>query len=207
MASEGKTSTVVNLGTVLADAGQRVVMVDLDLRRPRLHETLQLSNTVGFTSVFLGEASLTDATQQVSGEDSLFLLPSGRTPVNPSEVLASKRTSELLFKLQSSFDVVLIDSAPILPVTDAIVLTAWVEATLIVARAGVTTRKQLTDAVGLLGQVGASVAGTVLNQATPEAGYGYGYGENHHRPGVHGGPAQILSRMRRVNTPAESHRT
>ncbi|MGI9121232.1 MAG: polysaccharide biosynthesis tyrosine autokinase [Acidimicrobiales bacterium] len=205
MAGDGKTSTVVNLATVLAAAGERVVMVDCDLRRPRLHEIFEVANTVGFTSLFLSEVTLAEATCPVPGEERLFLLPSGRIPANPSEVLASKRTSALLFELQQEFDIVLVDSAPILPVTDATVLTAWVEATLIVTRAGVTTRKQVSDALALLRQVDASVAGMVLNQAAEEASYGYGYGHGYGENGQRADADGDLRRRRsrRARAPAE----
>ena len=173
MASEGKTSTLARLGVVFAQTGQRVVLLDCDLRRPRVHEVFGIPNNVGFTSVFLGEKSLDDATVAVPGADGLFVVPSGPIPANPSEVLASRRTSEVIFALRQRFDVVLIDSAPVLPVTDATVLAAWVDGTIVVVHAGQTTKKQVTEAVGRLRQVNASIAGTVLNRAEPEVGYGY----------------------------------
>lgn len=182
MPGEGKTTTVANLGAVLATAGQRVVVVDCDLRRPHLHEVFGRSNDVGFTSVLLGDVALRVAIQKVSSDDSLFLLPSGPIPANHSELLSSKRAAELVFELQSKFDLVLLDTAPVLPVTDSIVLAAWVEATLLVARAGVTTRKQLAEAVEQLKQVDARPIGTVLNRADEESSYGYPYGHNGDRP-------------------------
>ncbi|MCU1448649.1 MAG: capsular biosynthesis protein [Acidimicrobiales bacterium] len=175
VAGEGKTTLIANLAVVLAMPGQRVVMVDCDLRRPRLHELFGRSNELGFTSVFQGGSAL-DALQRVSVDDSLYLLPSGPLPPNPSELLASNRTAELLFELQGAFDVVLVDSAPVLPVTDAIVLAAWVEATILVARAGKTTARILAESLERLRSVDARVAGTVLNDASPEAVYGYGGG-------------------------------
>jgi len=182
-ASEGKTTLVANLGVVMAVPGQRVVMVDCDLRRPALHTMFDLPNERGFTSVFQGGASALDAVVPVAAADSLFVLPSGPLPPNPSELLASRRTAELLFELQSEFDVVLVDSAPVLPVTDAIVLAAWVEATVLVARAGVSTGKLLTESMQRLSTVEARVAGTVLNAA--EASEGYGYAGYYTDTGVH----------------------
>lgn len=193
MPGEGKTTTVANLGAVLATAGQRVVVVDCDLRRPYLHEVFGRSNDVGLTSALLGEVPLLVATQSVSSDDSLFLLPSGPIPANPSELLSSKRAAELVFELQSEFDLVLLDSAPVLPVTDAIVLAAWVEATVLVARAGVTTRKQLAEAVEQLKRVDARPIGTVLNRADEESSYGYSYRDNGNRPS--NGPRPTRGRL------------
>src|SRR5439155_23031319 len=91
-ASEGKTTTLANLAVALARAGQRVVMVDCDLRRPRIHDFFGVSNEVGFTSVLLGEVPLSEAVQEVPGERLMMLLASGMLPPNPSELIASERT-------------------------------------------------------------------------------------------------------------------
>ena len=171
-AGEGKTTVAVNLAAVLAASGERVVIVDADLRRPTVHRMFGLDNRAGFTSVFLEEASLDDALHRRPGTD-FFVLPSGPIPPNPSELLSAKRTAELLFELQERFDVVLVDSPPVLPVTDATVLAAWMEATLLVARAGVTTSAQLRQSVDLLRQVDAPIKGTILNQVQLEMTYGY----------------------------------
>ena len=174
MAGEGKTSTVASLGLVLAAAGQRVVMVDCDLRRPRLHKLFGLSNQIGFTSVFVGEVPVKQAVQAIAGQQRLFLLASGPIPPNPSEILSSARASQLLSRLKGVVDVVLIDSAPVLPVTDATVLATAVDATLVVVRADVTTSKELADAVALIRRADVPTVGTILNQAGAEATYGYG---------------------------------
>jgi succinoglycan biosynthesis transport protein ExoP len=175
-AGEGKTSTVTNLAAVVAGAGQKVVVVDCDLRRPRAHEPFGLSGDMGFTSVLAASVPLTEAVQSVPGCPGLSLLASGPIPPNPSELLGSRRTSEVLFQLQSTFDVVLIDSPPVLPVTDATVLSAWVDATVVVVTAGATTGRQVRAAVDLLRQAAAPIAGTVLNRAPTEEQYGYEYG-------------------------------
>ncbi len=174
VAGEGKTSVVSGLGMLLATGGQRVLLVDSDLRRPRLHEMFGLPNEVGLTSAFLADVDVLDAVQQALGDESLFVLCSGPVPPNPSELLSSKRMAELLFLLQGRFDVVVVDSAPVLPVTDATLVAAWVEATLLVARAGVTTERQLVDAVEQLRRVEANLVGTVLNDVD-HVGYEYYY--------------------------------
>jgi polysaccharide biosynthesis transport protein len=174
-AAEGKTTTMSNLAVALARAGQRVVMVDCDLRRPRIHDFFGLHNDVGFTSVLLGEVPLGEAVQEVPGERLLMILASGLLPPNPSELLASQRTAQILAALQSESDIVLIDSPPVLPVTDAAVLSARVDATLLVTRAGATSRRDLTRAVEVLRQVDAPLIGTVLNGVQDDGAYGYAY--------------------------------
>ena len=131
-ASEGKTTTLANLGVALAKAGQRVILVCCDLRRPRLHEFFGLSNDVGFTSVLLGKVPLSGALQDVPEVPRLRLLASGPLPPNPSELLSSGRTEEVFAALKAEADIVLIDSPPVLPVTDALVLFRQVDATLMV---------------------------------------------------------------------------
>src|SRR5205823_7989109 len=127
-AAEGKTTTLANLGVALARAGQRVVLVDCDLRRPRIHQFFGLTNDVGFTSVLLGEVTLADAVQEIPDERLMMLLASGVLPPNPSELLSSRRTVQVLSALQAESDIVLLDCPPVLPVTDASVLSARVDA-------------------------------------------------------------------------------
>jgi succinoglycan biosynthesis transport protein ExoP len=170
---DGKTTTVANLGVVLASAGARVVLVDCDLRRPSLHGAFDLTNAQGFTSVLAGEIPLADAIQGVPGQPNLALLPAGASPPNPSELLGSKLTSELLYSLQSEFDMVLVDSPPVLLVTDASVLSLWVDATLLVAASRLTTRSHLGRTLEVLRQTEAPVRGAILNRVDAEPGYGY----------------------------------
>ena len=173
---EGKTTTLANLGVALARAGQQVIVVCCDLRKPRLHEFFGLDNRVGFTSVLVGDAGLSTALQKVPGMDRLRVLASGPIPPNPSELLASDRAGELLTVLAQQADVVLIDAPPVLPVTDAAVLANRVDATLLVVTADQTTQKHVVRAAEILGQVHAPLVGTVLNGVDTEGGYGYEYG-------------------------------
>ena len=175
-AAEGKSTTAANLAIALANAGQRVVIVDCDLRRPRAHEFFALSNEVGFTSVLLGELPLSAALQPVPGVDGLRVLASGPRPPNPSELLSGHRTTEVLAALQAEADIVVVDSPPVLGVSDAVVLSARVDATLLVANGTQTSRKAVGRALELLHQIDASVIGTVLNGTTSGEAYGYGYG-------------------------------
>ena len=199
---EGKTTTVANLATVLADAGRRVVIVDCDLRRPVMHQVFGLANDAGLTSVLVGEASLSDAVQPVPGYKRLFVLTAGDLAPNPSELLSLKQTSEIIFALQSSYDFVLLDSPPVLPVTDSVVLSEWVEAVVIVAAAGITSRKALRRAIQLLRRSAAPVAGLVLNRATPEVGYEYTYQVDASRaPSSRPGPAADSTPGRAADAP------
>jgi polysaccharide biosynthesis transport protein len=175
-ASEGKTTTIANLAVALARAGERVVIVNCDLRRPRIHDFFGLPDSVGFTNVFLGEMTISTALQQVPGEANLRLLASGRLPPNPSELLSSHRTEQIFSALKRQNVMVLVDCPPVLPVTDAAVLSSRVDGTVLVASAGSTTEKDLGRALELLRQVGAPIIGTVLNGVSADGGYGYQYG-------------------------------
>jgi tyrosine-protein kinase len=174
-AGDGKTTVLSNLGLTLAQVGQRVIIACCDLRRPRLHEFFGLTNTVGFTSVVLGEQPVFTVLQQVPGVPDLRILASGPLPANPAEMLSSARAGEVLAALQGDADIVLIDSPPILPVTDAAVLTRLVDGTLLVVTEGATTRKQVSQALAILGQVDAVVLGTVLNEVSADDSYRYAY--------------------------------
>jgi capsular exopolysaccharide synthesis family protein len=186
--AEGKTSTVANLGVVLAKAGERVVVVDCDLRRPRLGGFLGGDETEGFTSVLLGQAKLKDTIQAVAETPGLALLGTGPLPPNPGELLGSDKAAEIFQLLAASFDIVLIDSPPLLPVADPLVLSRHADAVLMVVMVGLTTRAEVERASELLAQVNARPMGIVLNRATrrsakaSEYGYGYKYSYTPHQP-------------------------
>ena len=181
---EGKTTTLANLAVALARSGSTVAIVCCDLRRPRVHEFFGLSNDVGFTSVLLGKVGLAGAMQEVPDQARLSLLASGPLPPNPSELLSSRRTVEVLGSLQAEYDIVLVDAPPVLPVTDALVLSGRVDATLLVAVAGATTRKEAARTVELLRQVDAPLVGAVLNGVDSEGSYGYAYGSDKYERSV-----------------------
>ena len=181
-AGDGKTTTSANIAWIMAEAGQRVVLVSCDLRRPRIHEFFGLQNDVGFTSVLLGEVTLQDALIQVPDQPDLLMLPSGPVPPNPSELLSSPKAHEVFKSLNDQADIVIVDSAPILPVTDAAVLSTHADAILLVVSAGVDKRRDVVRAVEMLNQINAPIGGTVLNRAAEAdsyaySRYGYGYDE------------------------------
>ena len=177
-AGDGKTTTSGNLAWIMAEAGQRVVLVGCDLRRPRIHEFFGLPNDIGFTSVLLGEAELDDALLRVPYQSRLQMLPTGPVPPNPSELLSSAKTREVFKRLSDYADIVIVDSAPVLPVTDAAVLSTHSDAILLVVSAGIVRRRDVLRSVEMLNQINAPIVGTVLNRA-PEtdsyAYYHYGY--------------------------------
>lgn len=174
---EGKTTTACNLAITLAQAGQRIALVEGDLRRPKVAEYLRLEAVVGVTTVLVGRLSLAEALQDW-GEPALSVLTSGATPPNPSELLQSHAMAELLTQLRQHFDVILIDAPPLLPVTDAALLSAQADGALLIVRHGKTTRDQVRGSAERLEAVGGRLTGVVLNMAPQrgEPGYYYGYG-------------------------------
>jgi polysaccharide biosynthesis transport protein len=182
VAAEGKTTTLANLAVTLSLAGQRVTVVDCDLRRPRVHEFFGLSNEVGFTSVLLGDHPLSHAVQTVALPNGarIQLLASGPLPPNPAELLGTTRVAELLAALKNESDYVLLDAPPVLPVTDAVVLASRVDGVILVATAKVTGRRDLTQAVAAFQAADSPLLGVVVNGAEVSTGYNYEYSYRAH---------------------------
>ena len=176
--SEGKTTTVANLGVALARVGRRVVVLDADLRRPRLAQRFGLPARRGLTNVLLGDADLVDVAVRVPDEPNLVVVPSGPLPPHPSELLSSARSADLIRQMAEGADIVLIDSPPVLPVADSVVLAGVADGVLVVARAGHSQRRLLSRAIEVMAQVDAPLLGTVLAGASDEPGAApYYYGE------------------------------
>jgi receptor protein-tyrosine kinase len=173
---EGKTSTAANLGVVFAQMGERVVLVSCDLRRPMLGELFGLDERMGLTGVLRGQQTLNEVLVPVPGVNRLTLLPVGPVPPDPAELLSGTRAGQIFAALRDSFDLVLIDSSPLLPVTDAAIISRHADATLMIAAAGQTRRADLRRAKEKLDQVSIPILGVVLNKVTKQTGYGYGYG-------------------------------
>jgi receptor protein-tyrosine kinase len=176
--SEGKTTTAINLALALAEADKNVVLVDGDMRRPSLDKYLDLVGSVGFSTVLSGGASLGDVLQETKFPR-LTVLAAGPTPPNPSELLGSQAARKLLDELRSQFDYVIVDSAPLLAVTDGAILATVADGALIIAKYGETKREQMAHAVGTLRDVGASLLGAVLTlvplRGTGTYSYSYSY--------------------------------
>ncbi len=168
---DGKSTTIANLAITFAAAGSPTVLVDADLRRPHLHRIFELSNEAGLTT-WVAEAgraggdALANIPLQTTKVVNLKVLTSGPVPPNPAEILASQRMQELLAALKASAEYVLIDTPPIIAVTDAAVLASRVDGVLLVVNAGKTRRDLAVKARDMLNQVNAHILGVVLNNAS-----------------------------------------
>jgi capsular exopolysaccharide synthesis family protein len=171
---EGKSSTVCNLAIAFAEAGRKVLVIDADLRRSRIAEYFGLEGAVGLTNVLAGRVPVRDALQ-AWGDTGLWVLPSGHVAPNPSELLGSGNMADLLSTLCVSFDVIVIDTPPLLPVTDAAVMATLADGCLLIARHGKTTNHQATKAAGALHAVGARVLGCVLTMTPAKGTEAYDY--------------------------------
>lgn len=190
VSGEGKSTTSANLAIALAQAGTPVLLLDADLRRPKVGEYLGIESAVGITDVLVGRVAFEEAVQTWGPSGNLHVLPSGAIPPNPSELLGSGQMRHLLERLSQRYLVVL-DAPPLLPVTDAAVLASMCSGALLVVRARSTKREAVAQAVENLRAVDARLFGTVLNMAPtrgPDAyaytyGYGYGYAATPPRSG------------------------
>ncbi|MGO1315995.1 MAG: polysaccharide biosynthesis tyrosine autokinase, partial [Cellulomonadaceae bacterium] len=172
--NEGKSTTAVNLAIALADAGSRVLLVDADLRHPSVAKFMGIEGGVGLTTVLIGRAGLQDVVQPW-GQSGLQVLPSGQIPPNPSELLGSGAMSELLDVLSQHYDTVILDTAPLLPVTDGAILSRLAGGAVVVVGSGEVHRAQLAEAVGSLEAVGTPVHGLVLNGVPQKHAESYTY--------------------------------
>lgn len=172
---DGKTINACNLAITFAYQGARVCLVEADLRRPRVVEYLGIEGSPGLTEVLSGQVPL-DAALRPWGRDLLTVLPPGAHPPNPSELLGSTHMRTVIEKLRTMFNVVIIDSSPLLAVSDAAILAAATDGAVLVVRHGSSTRDQVTHAIAALDQVNVRTLGTVLNAVPARRGYGYGYG-------------------------------
>ncbi len=175
---EGKSTTSVNLGIVLAQKGGRVLIVDADLRRPNIHRTFGLASTAGLSTVLAGSDTFEKVAIISPILPNLTILPAGPTPPQPSEMLGSQMMRDLVAQWAQEFDHVIIDSPPVLSVTDAVLLSSVADAVILVIRSGQTTKEALRRSRNLLAQVNARVLGIVMNAVdlrSPD-GYYYYYG-------------------------------
>jgi capsular exopolysaccharide synthesis family protein len=161
---EGKTFVAANLAASLAHSGIRVILVDTDLRKPRLHQAFELSRNIGFTNLLVNqEYDLEDGLRQTSIKN-LRVMTCGIVPPNPAELLASQRTEALMKRLADQADIVIYDSPPAATVTDATILAQHTDAVIQVVWAGHTRINHILRCKAVLEHVGATMLGTVLNQ-------------------------------------------
>ena len=183
---DGKSTIAANLAAALSMSDRRVVLVDGDLRRPVVAESFGLVEGAGLTDVLIGRVDFVDVAQQVAMLPNLYVLAAGGTPPNPSELLGSRAMQRLLHRLADAGYTVIIDAPPLLPVTDAAVLTASADGALVVVTAGQTLDTQLGAALASLQAVQGHTLGVVLNRVAPKAAgsgyYGGYYGTSHGQP-------------------------
>ncbi len=171
---EGKTTVSVNVAATFAISGKKTLILDLDLRKPRVHHLFDVQKTPGVTDYLFGDVSYDNLIQK-SEIDNLFFIPAGTIPPNPAEVLGSKQMQDFLRKLDEDFDMVIIDSPPIVAVTDAEILSKIVDATILVVSANITEIDLMEKAVELLSSEGGSFIGVLLNRFSYRSGYGSYY--------------------------------
>lgn len=171
---EGKTTCAANLGITMAQAGSRVVIMDCDLRRPRLHKSFNIKRDTGISSALVGSCGLSDILLP-SGVHNLDLIPSGPVPPNPSEILGSKKMGQILDALKKGYNRILIDSPPITAVTDSVLMSRLADGVILVIRAGDTPRPVIQNGLEQLQNAGASILGGVLNGVKADRGNYYYY--------------------------------
>jgi len=170
---DGKTTVASNIAIALAQSGQRVLLIDADLRRPCIHKAFDLDNRTGLTNTLVGDKTLGEVTCDV-GIDNLSVVACGPLPPNPAELLYTKQFSRLLEEAESRYDRVIFDSPPLRAVTDAAILAQQCGGTLLVVRSRSTTRDAVSAAIRSLNDVQANILGGVLNDVEPARG-GQGY--------------------------------
>lgn len=173
--NEGKSTTIANLAVVLTQAGKSVLLIDCDMRNPTVHKNFNLSNKVGLSSCISMGTTLSDAVQKTSIEG-LYALTGGVIPPNPSELLGSEQMKNVLQRAKEQYDYVLIDTPPVMPVTDALIVGRFVDGMILVIASAEVKVEMARDVKNQLVNAGANILGVVLNKVRSEHhGYGYGY--------------------------------
>ena len=160
-AGEGKSTVAGNLAYTFFQGGKRVLIIDCDLRKPSLHRKFNVSNEVGLTDVLVGTSELNKVMKKI--DDNLYLLTTGTLPPNPAEIIGSNTMENFLDECKINFDYIILDTPPILPVTDSKLLAIKADATVLVVRSEISKLKHVSQAFKELGKVNANVIGTILN--------------------------------------------
>ncbi|MFH1201406.1 MAG: polysaccharide biosynthesis tyrosine autokinase [Candidatus Omnitrophota bacterium] len=171
---EGKTTTLCNLGITMAQNQKQVLLVDADMRKPRLHDVFKTNNEIGLSNFLSGQAVFTDLAQKTE-IDNLFLVPGGPYPPNPSELLTSNKMKEFIEKAKTKFDIILFDTSPIAVVTDAVILSQAVDGSIVVLQGGKTSKRVLPRISQLLKEARARIVGVLLNRVSSARSDDYSY--------------------------------
>lgn len=186
--NEGKSTTIADLAVVLTQAGKSVLIIDCDMRNPTVHKNFGLSNKLGLSSCISMDTPLSAAVQATK-VDNLYALTGGVIPPNPSELLGSEQMKNVLQRAKEQYDYVLIDTPPVMPVTDALIVSRFVDGMILVIASAEVKVEMARDVKNQLVNAGANILGVVLNKVRSEHhGYGYGYyyyygndGEKHNK--------------------------
>lgn len=178
---EGKTNVAGNLALVLAQGESKVLLIDCDMRKPSIHKNFKISNTYGISDLLVGNKNLESVSNKFN--DNLFIVPAGKIPPNPAEMLASKAMEAFLEEMKNYFDYIVLDTPPLQAVTDAQVLSTKVDGSLIVVRAGVTKKDEVHNAVSIIKKVKGNIIGTVLNVAESKKDKYYYYHDDGNKTG------------------------
>ena len=200
---EGKSTAAVNLGIIFAQGDKKVLIVDTDMRRPRIHKAFGISSgRPGLTNLIMGESTMDEVIAD-TGIPGVSVIPCGPIPPQPAELLGARHMEELAAELDARFDWVIFDSPPVVAVTDAVVLSRMVDGVILVVKAGKTTRDLVLKAKRQLTDVGAPILGTVLNDFDMKAG-GYRYYYYYHSYRSEDGENPKGRKKRRGKGPGES---
>ena len=160
-AGEGKSTVAGNLAYTFCQNGKRVLIIDCDLRKPSLHRKFNVSNEEGLTDVLVGTSKLNNVMKKI--DDNLYLLTTGTLPPNPAEIIGSNTMENFLEQCKINFDYIILDTPPILPVTDSKLLAIKADATVVVVRSEISKSKHVSQAFKELEKVNANIIGTILN--------------------------------------------
>jgi capsular exopolysaccharide synthesis family protein len=169
---EGKTTTTANLAITFANMGKKTLLIDADLRRPVLHHVFELEKTPGLTDFLTGVVQDFDGLPQATETKNLFVCTSGINPPNPSELLGSEKMSELVEKLENDWDIILLDSPPMVAVTDATIISKEIDAMVLVVHSGKTNKQSFERTISTLKNINVPLVGVVLNSVTSKNSYG-----------------------------------
>ena len=170
---EGKSTVAASLALIISQADKKVILIDCDMRKPDIHKKFRIPNINGLSNLLLQDLSIEQAAFKYT--ESLYILPSGVIPPNPAEIISSLKMKNFLKELKNSFDYIIIDSPPVIAVTDALILSTMVDGCLMVVSSGEEDRAEAEKAKELLLNVNANILGAVLNKIDLKSKKGYGY--------------------------------